>query len=211
MTRTGVRRLFDVVRAPLPRGVFAIIKIAERDALTPCREGMFLDWSEQRKPFVMEIGEFENVYREHAAAILGYARRSVGRNDVAEDIASEAFLALLRNIAKIDAAELPAWLYTVVRNRAIDYWRRHKLECEFAAGCETEARPPEPFDWSVLEASGLNAAHRLCLTLRYVHGMSREEIAGTTGLRETQVKGYLRYGLDLLRKSLVARQEAGSE
>jgi RNA polymerase sigma-70 factor (ECF subfamily) len=159
----------------------------------------------------MEIEEFESVYRAYAAALVGYARRCVGREDVAEDIASEAFLELFRHIAKIDAAELPAWLYTVVRNRAIDYWRRHRLECEFAANRVEEMTPPARFDWSVLEASGLNAAHRLCLTLRYVHGMSRTEIAELTGLRETQVKGYLRYGLDLLRKGMAARQGAESK
>ena len=52
----------------------------------------------------------------------------------------------------------------------------------------------------------MNAAHRICLTLRYVHGMSREEIATFTGLRETQVKGYLRYGLELLRKTFAERR-----
>ena len=158
----------------------------------------------------MEIGEFESVYREYAAAILGFARRAVGREDIAEEIASEAFLELFRNIAKIDASELPAWLYTVVRNRAIDYWRRQRLECGYVA---SQMRRPRvaPFDLSVLDATSLSAVHRLCLTLRYVHGMSREEIATATGLRETQVKGYLRYGLGLLRKSLAARQEAKSK
>ncbi len=158
----------------------------------------------------MEIGEFESVYRKYAAAILGYARRAVGREDVAEDITSEAFLELFRNIAKIDAAELPAWLYTVVRNRAIDYWRRQRLECGYVA---SQMRNPRvaAFDLSVLDNTNLSAAHRLCLTLRYVHGMSREEIASATGLRETQVKGYLRYGLELLRKSLEVRQEAKSK
>ena len=36
--------------------------------------------------------------------------------------------------------------------------------------------------------------------LRYVHGMTRAEIAGTTGLSEMQVKGHLQYALTLLRK-----------
>jgi RNA polymerase sigma-70 factor (ECF subfamily) len=36
--------------------------------------------------------------------------------------------------------------------------------------------------------------------LRYVHGMSRSEIAERTGLSEVQVKGHLQYALALLRK-----------
>ncbi len=39
------------------------------------------------------------------------------------------------------------------------------------------------------------------MMLRYVHGMTREEIAGKTGLSETQIKGHLQYGLKLLRQA----------
>jgi DNA-directed RNA polymerase specialized sigma24 family protein len=37
--------------------------------------------------------------------------------------------------------------------------------------------------------------------LRYVHGMTRAEIAAQMGLSETQVKGHLQYALTLLRKA----------
>jgi DNA-directed RNA polymerase specialized sigma24 family protein len=37
--------------------------------------------------------------------------------------------------------------------------------------------------------------------LRYVYGMTRAEIAAKTGLSEMQVKGYLQYGLEVLRRS----------
>jgi len=155
----------------------------------------------------MEIEEFEGAYRRHGAAVLGYARRCVGRPDVAEEIASQAFLELFRNVERIDEQQLPSWLYAVVKNRAIDYWRHHKLETEFAERQRDVFQPAElSADWGLLESRDLNAAHRICLTLRYVHGMSREEIATFTGLRETQVKGYLRYGLELLRKTFAERR-----
>jgi DNA-directed RNA polymerase specialized sigma24 family protein len=159
----------------------------------------------------MNLEEFEQAYRRHAASILGYARRCVGRADMAEDIASEAFLELLRHREAIDPGRLPAWLYTVVRNRAIDYWRRQKLESGTPAPAAEAPPPGGEFDWKVLEASGLNATHRLCLTLRYVHGMDRGEIARMTGLRETQVKGCLRYGLELLRRKMAPEKGAGVE
>jgi RNA polymerase sigma-70 factor (ECF subfamily) len=131
----------------------------------------------------------------------------VWRRDVAEEIASQAFLELLRNVDGIEAGQLPAWLYTVVRNRAIDNWRRDKLESEFVESRAHAARGVEAsIDWGILDHAGLNATHRLCLNLRYVHGMSREEIAEFTGLRENQVKGYLRYGLQLLRQALAGNR-----
>ena len=45
------------------------------------------------------MGEFDEIYGKHAAAVLRYALRCVGRRDVAEDIASEVFLALYLNMA----------------------------------------------------------------------------------------------------------------
>ena len=42
--------------------------------------------------------------------------------------------------------------------------------------------------------------HRACLILRYVHGMSRAEIARELGLNDNQVKGHLQYALTLLRR-----------
>ena len=153
---------------------------------------------------VMDKEEFEGVYRKHAAAVLGYARRCVGRFDVAEEIAGDAFLELFRNAGRIDRSHLPAWLYTVVRNRATDYWRRHRRETTLVDAVPDNSAHPDPvFDLDRLKEAGLNDAHRLCLILRYVEGMTREEIARFTGLRESQVKGYLRYGLELLRRSML--------
>lgn len=152
---------------------------------------------------VMRIEEFESVYRKHAASVIGYARRCVGRFDVAEEIASDAFLELYRNAGRIDRDQLPSWLYTVVRNRSIDYWRRHRREAPLSESVQDRPAPPDPvITLDRLKEAGLNETHRLCLTLRYVEGMTREEIARITGLRETQVKGYLRYGLELLRRSM---------
>ena len=40
---------------------------------------------------------FESVYRKHSQAVLRYAMKCVGRADVAEEITSDAFLALHRS------------------------------------------------------------------------------------------------------------------
>ena len=44
-----------------------------------------------------------------------------------EDLTSEAFLALHRNLDSIDQSLLPGWRGTVVRNRARDGWRRGRI------------------------------------------------------------------------------------
>jgi RNA polymerase sigma-70 factor (ECF subfamily) len=144
------------------------------------------------------------LYTRHAAAVFRFAMRCVGRRDLAEDLTSEAFLALQQSLDRIDADQLPSWLFKVVRNRAIDHWRRQETERKYAA-----AQPPgEPVEavptggLALLQSRALKPVHRVCLLLRYVYGMGRPEIARATGLNEIQVKGHLQYALDLLRREL---------
>jgi RNA polymerase sigma-70 factor (ECF subfamily) len=152
---------------------------------------------------VYDMDGFEEIYRQHFAAVFRYAIHCVGRRELAEDLTSEAFLELYRNWAKIDASQLPGWLITVVKNRATDHWRRASRE-ELYANPPAEAQTE--FDLRLggflLENKALKPPHRACLILRYVHGMSREEIARQLGLKENQVKSYLQYGLQLLREEL---------
>lgn len=125
------------------------------------------------------------------------------RQDLAEDLTSEAFLALHRNLDTVDPSLLPAWLLTVVRNRARDWWRRRVVEERYATdvvATHPVATAP-PLEGWILECPELKPVHRTCLMLRYVHGMTRSEIATQTGLAENQVKGHLQYALTLLRKA----------
>jgi RNA polymerase sigma-70 factor (ECF subfamily) len=151
----------------------------------------------------IRMASFEELYRTHVRAVFRFAMSVVGDRATAEDLTSEAFLALHRNMESIDHALLPAWLLTVVRNRARDLWRRKAVE---ARALENLVRPrtgnsEPPLERWILDRPELRPVHRTCLMLRYVHDMTRAEIAATLGLTETQVKGYLQYGLALLRKA----------
>jgi RNA polymerase sigma-70 factor (ECF subfamily) len=150
--------------------------------------------------------DFEDAYRRFVDPVFRYAVRCVGRRDIAEEITSDTFLALYENLDTIDMAQLPGWLFTVVRNRAMDFFRRQALEQQYL-----RAQPVSPaaaedshaslYAW-LARNSALRPVHRICLILRYVHGMRRSEIARYTGLSETQVKGHLQYAHRLLRQQL---------
>jgi RNA polymerase sigma-70 factor (ECF subfamily) len=148
------------------------------------------------------MATFEELYRQHVQAVFRFALSVAGKREVAEDLTSEAFLALHRNLEGIEQTQLPGWLLTVVRNRARDWWRRQMVERRYAeqyvVTSEPEAPPVERW---MLESRDLKQVHRVCLVLRYVHGMTRAEIASQTGLTEMQVKGHLQYALTLLRKA----------
>jgi RNA polymerase sigma-70 factor (ECF subfamily) len=150
------------------------------------------------------MASFEELYRAHVQAVFRFAMSVVGNRETAEDLTSEAFIALYRNLDAIDQSLLPAWLLTVVRNRARDLWRRRAVEERVLE--DPSISPPSASDapalecW-ILDTPELRPVHRACLMLRYVHDMTRAEIARKLGLTETQVKGHLQYGLGLLRKA----------
>ena len=152
--------------------------------------------------------DFDDIYRQHLPAVFRYAVKCVGRREVAEEITSEAFIALFRALDETDLERLPGWLFTVVRNRATDYWRRTALERRYHGGLEPEptaAAPSQVQEW--LDAvPALKPVHRACLILRYVHGLERAEMASRLGLTENQVKGHLQYAHQLLRKELTERK-----
>jgi RNA polymerase sigma-70 factor (ECF subfamily) len=153
------------------------------------------------------MGTFEELYERHVQAVFRFAMSVTGRRETAEDLTSEAFLALHRNLDAIDQAQLPGWLLTVVRNRARDLWRRQVVEQRYLESLAEAPRsePPAMESW-ILESADLKPIHRTCLMLRYVYGMTRAEISSKTGLSETQIKGHLQYGLSLLRRAF-ERQE----
>jgi RNA polymerase sigma-70 factor, ECF subfamily len=147
------------------------------------------------------MGSFEDLYRQHVQSVYRFASSVAGSREEAEDLTSEAFLALHRNLGSIDQSLLPGWLLTVVRNRARDGWRRRVVEDRHRD--ELRKTPPAtpPLETWIVDEADLKPVHRACLMLRYVQGMTRAEIAATTGLSEMQVKGHLQYALALLRRT----------
>src|SRR4029434_7259479 len=67
-------------------------------------------------PLVFTMKRFEDLYHQHVGAVFRFAMSIAGRSETAEDLTSEAFLALYRNLDSIDDTRLPGWLLTVVRN-----------------------------------------------------------------------------------------------
>ena len=101
---------------------------------------------------------------------------------------------LRRGLAPNEAPHLPA----PVEQR----WAADTVEPEIPA--RSQSHPEIPFDDLLTRCPALKPIHRVCLILRFVQGMNREEIAGQTGLTELQVKGHLQYGLKLLREALAS-------
>lgn len=162
---------------------------------------------------MISIDEFNGIYRQYVDAVFRVTLRAVGRREIAEEITSEVFLTLYQNGDSLTLEQLPAWLFTVAKRRAADYWRRWYVEERWNA----EERPvPETvtpefsLEDLLAKCTSLKPVHRACIVLRFVQGMSRAEIAAQTGLNELQVKGHLQYALKLMRDALAVSRPAAS-
>jgi RNA polymerase sigma-70 factor, ECF subfamily len=160
---------------------------------------------------MISLDEFNGIYDQHVDAVFRVTLRAVSRREIAEEITSEVFLTLFQSAESVTPDQLPAWLFTVSKRRAADYWRRWYLEQRWAGetpaselAADPQPHPEIPFDDLLARCSALKPVHRACLILRFVQGMTREEIALQTGLSELQVKGHLQYGLKLLRDALAS-------
>jgi RNA polymerase sigma-70 factor, ECF subfamily len=163
-----------------------------------------LDYSETTSSDVYLMSRFEGLYEKYSSILFRYCLRQVGRRDLAEDIASEAFLTLYQRLEQVEDDQLPAWLFTVAKNKAMDYWRHQAVAERYEKAqvdSPVEPQPEIPFDLLLRQNKALKPVHRTCLILRYVHDLNRTEIARQTGLNETQIKGHLQYALKLLRRS----------
>src|SRR5258705_136491 len=129
-----------------------------------------------------------------AAKIVATLTRAVGDVGLAEDLAQEA---LVDALTQWPSSGVPrnagAWLTTVAKRKAIDYWRRQEnLDTKYAAMArelETEDRDfpegwdPDRIDDDVLRLifisshPVLSREGQIALTLRVVGGLTTEEIA----------------------------------
>lgn len=69
------------------------------------------------------VGE---LFDAHYARIAGWTARLVGDTELGHDLATEAFVRLLRDGRGVQ--EPRAWLYTVAANLARDHWRKRSRE-----------------------------------------------------------------------------------
>jgi RNA polymerase sigma-70 factor (ECF subfamily) len=157
---------------------------------------------------------FDELYRRHGHRALMLARKLCSSRELAEEVAQEAFVSLWRgaHAYKPGAGSVGTWLSSMVRNRAIDAWRRasvRPVEVEaFDEGRDqlrgaAYAQPPAPERAVALSLiADLPAAQKEAVFLAYFGDMTHSEIATHAGAPLGTVKGRIRLGLARLRSGL---------
>jgi RNA polymerase sigma-70 factor, ECF subfamily len=125
----------------------------------------------------------------------------------AEDQVQEVFLIAWKKLSQLDDPSVfGAWLASIARNRAVDWYRRHHETEPLRDSLPDHHRASSP---DVAEAHqvlatirALPEAYRETLVMRLVEGMSGPEIAEVTGLEQGSVRINLHRGMKLLREAL---------
>jgi RNA polymerase sigma-70 factor, ECF subfamily len=153
---------------------------------------------------------FGRLYDRYARMVHGVLLAKVPIGEV-DDLVQEVFLLALRRLATLrEAGRFGAWLATIARNLANDYYRRSVPEDQLADDTsENDAergnagRDHEDPAASILDAvRSLPDAYRETLILRLVEGMTGPEIAARTGLTHGSVRVNLHRGMQQLRARL---------
>lgn len=157
---------------------------------------------------------FEELYRRHADHVFMLARKLCASRELAEEVTQESFIALWRSAQRYRPAlgSVSVWLASIVRNRAIDAWRRAAVrpvetpviedgpgQLQTAIGSESPA-PERAVVLSLI--AKLPARQKEAVFLAYFGGMTHDEIAAWSHAPLGTVKGRIRMGLQKIRAGL---------
>ena len=166
----------------------------------------------RRRSTSVHLPPFQALIDAHAGELHRFLVASVGR-DRAEDCLQETLLSALRAYPRLRHGDnLRAWLYTIAHNAVIDHYRTRKVttaledvrlsQPDYAEVVEND------IDFEV-EMTSIKSAMRTLtddqqqvLTLKFIEGMSNDEIARHLGKREGAVRALQMRGLRALAKQL---------
>jgi len=158
---------------------------------------------------------FGLLYHRYARMVHGILLSRVPPRDV-DDLVQEVFLLALRKLDSLrDISRFGAWLSTITRNRANDYYRKASPVDRAADSGAEEQAESRTNDHAVEQEAAMTLAvlqtlpetYRESLTLRLVEGMTGPEIAERMGLKHGSVRVNLHRGMRMLREKLVEKAQ----
>lgn len=157
---------------------------------------------------------FSQLFAFFAPRVKGFGLRRGVSPALAEDIAQEAMLTVWHKAATFDRskASVSTWVFTIVRNKHIDMFRRHpypELDIDELAETASEAEPADAAIAAVQDSMavrhamrGLPAEQLLIIQKAFYEDKSHRAIADELGLPLGTVKSRIRLALARMRGAL---------
>jgi len=169
---------------------------------------------------------FEKIYRHFFSKIHRYISLRILNKDIAEDLTSEVFIRVYRNLNKVNlnAITIKIWIYKIARNLIIDYFRSSQnkinmksLDEYLERGKELESLDSALVDRrkTVLEdrqfkneklidaLNSLPETQREIIFLRYVEDMDFKSISFLLNKREIALRALKFRALENLKSKLI--------
>ncbi len=141
---------------------------------------------------------FDDMFARYQGPIYGYILGMIGNPEQAQDLTQDTFVKAYKALPGTRDLVLPAWLYRIATNTALDALRhRRRLTwLPFAPGDDDRIPAPEvdlPTHMAEHEAvrhalARLTPPQRACLLLRARDGLSIDEIAHALRMSKGNVK-----------------------
>jgi len=150
----------------------------------------------------------QQAFEQYHQAVFSFAWRLTCRQEVAEDLTQECFLALLRAPRRFDEARgsLKTFLFAIARNLALKHYRDHGMEEPLdSAGAPVASDSQAARDVSSAVAAAVAALPQLqqeVVILFEYEGLTLEEIAQVVGADAGAVKSRLHRARERLRQIL---------
>jgi RNA polymerase sigma-70 factor (ECF subfamily) len=155
------------------------------------------------------LSELGRIYDSFAPKIYRYIFHRTGDRELAQDLTSEVFVRFLH--ARVEPANLNAFLYRIAHNLVADYFRRNLRSDELVEDVASELGDPVRFAELEMERSRLRRAlkrltpeQQQVVVLKFLEGLSNEEIARVLNKPVGAVKSLQHRALETLRSLLVA-------
>lgn len=156
-------------------------------------------------------GALDELFRRYQPAIQRFCGRYLGDEALGEDVSQDTFARIAGGVTPEGA--LRPWLYRVARNRCLDILRRRQISPTHGRPLKTgidairaSAGPGTRVAGAERDALLRELVHQLpdeyhsVLLLKFVGGLSRQEIAAALEVSEASVKGRLARGLEALQE-----------
>ena len=138
------------------------------------------------------------IYLEYRDKVSSYVRGKVSDPHEVEDLVSTAFLKIFQKLDAYDPerAGLSTWIYTIVHNTVVDYYRTHRNHLSYDDAILTEWKEPsvgDPDQVVMLEQLAdalqhLKERERDLIVLHYYEGYTLKQAAETMGMSYINAK-----------------------